>query len=594
MRVFIAFVIFFIQAAFVIGQVKRPVGVNISNVADYSTELVFTNAFLQCREWISSNANGTGPWDTGITIPQRPDGYPVQVPFQVGGSAPQIVKTLLVWDLFAATPKGTYRLVSKGKGKIRLSNGASGEFSSPANVLVPVNNGVILEILSSDKDDPVRDIQFILPDYVNDAQNHTFTKEFTGFLSDFQVIRFMDFTHTNGSAIKNWNERTPAHYYTQTKEGGVAWEYVFQLANETGKDIWINIPHLATDTYIDSLARLIHGRLNPSLKIYVEYSNELWNGAFSQHHDCAALAQALGFTGQPWERTWKYTVKRSADVFSIFKNAFPDDQRLVLILPSQAANAWLTEQLISYFDDPLYNPHQIRPNAIAIAPYFGHDVANNLVNDNKVQSASISEILNNLETSIAESMDWIAQHQALADKYKLRLIAYEGGQHLVATGSNLNNELLTQKLISTNLNAGMQDLYCQYMDGWYTAAGDLFCHFNSVQAYTRYGSWGLMEDQNNTDNPKYLGLKECVFSYNQVSSDVFSDSGNHTILYVTPNPASGTMIIRGADKPVYYEILNATGQILQAGYGNTVPLDAIPPGLLFVRLGAQTLKFVKM
>jgi hypothetical protein len=594
MRVCIAFFISYSLAASVFGQITRPVGVNLSNVADYSTELVFTNAFLQCREWISSNASGTGPWDTGINIPQRPDGYPVQVPFQVGGSTPQIVKTLLVWDLFSATPTGKYRLISKGKGKIRLSNGASGEFNSPVDVLVSVNNGVILEILTSDKNDPVRDIQFILPDYVNDAPNHTFTKEFTDFLSDFQVIRFMDFTHTNGSVIKNWNERTPDKYYTQTREGGVAWEYVTQLANETGKDIWINIPHLATDTYIDSLASLIHGRLNPSLKIYVDYSNELWNGAFSQHHDCAALAQAQGFTGQPWERTWKYTVKRSADVFSIFKNVFSDDQRLVCIIPTQAVNSWLTEQLISYFDNPLYNPHQIKPDAIAIAPYFGHDVANNLVNDNKVQSASISEILNNLETSISESIDWIAQHKALADKYKFRLIAYEGGQHLVATGSNLNNDLLTQKLISTNRNAGMQELYCQYMDGWYLDAGDLFCHFNSVQAYTRYGSWGLMEDQNNTDNPKYLGLTACVFSYNQVSSAVFSDSGNHAALYVSPNPANETIMIKGADKPVYYEIFNTTGKLLQAGSGNTVPLDAIPSGLLFVRIGAQTLKFIKI
>jgi hypothetical protein len=594
MRVFIAFFIVYLSSSFVFGQIKRPVGVNLSNVADYSTELVFTNAFLQCREWISSNASGTGPWDTGVNIPQRPDGYPVQVPFQVGGSAPQIVKTLLVWDLFSATPTGKYRLKSKGKGKIRLSNGAMGEFNSPVDVLVSVNNGVILEILSSDINDPVREIQFILPDYVNDAQNKTFTNKFTGFISDFQVIRFMDFTHTNGSRIKNWNERTPVHYYTQSRVGGVAWEYVVQLANETGKDVWINIPHLATDTYIDSLARLIHSRLNPSLKIYVEYSNELWNGAFSQHHDCAALAQGLGFTGQPWERTWKYTVKRSADVFSIFKNAYSDDQRLVFVIPSQAANVWLSEELISYFDDPLYNPHQIKPDAIAIAPYFGHDVANNLVNQNKVQSASISEILNDLENSIPESLDWIEDHKTLAYKYKLRLIAYEGGQHLVATGSNLNNDLLTQKLISTNRNAGMLELYCGYMDAWYDAAGDLFCHFNSVQAYTRYGSWGLMEEQNDTDSPKYLGLRECVFPYNQVSSAVFSDSGNHAALYISPNPASETIMIIGADETAYYEVFNSTGQLLQAGSGNTVPLDAIPSGLLFVRVGAQTLRFIKI
>ena len=41
-------------------QVPRPVGINLSHVNDYSTELVFTNAFLQCRPWISANADDTG------------------------------------------------------------------------------------------------------------------------------------------------------------------------------------------------------------------------------------------------------------------------------------------------------------------------------------------------------------------------------------------------------------------------------------------------------------------------------------------------------------------------------------------------------
>jgi len=586
----LCFILLFMGAV-VVSQNKRPVGINISNVADYSTELVFTNTFRQCREWISSNANDTGPWDTGVTIPLRADGYPIQVPFQVGNGTPQKVKTLLVWDLFSATPVGKYRLKTHGKGRIRLRNGASGEYVSPADVLVSVNDGVILEILQSDKNDPVRDIQFILPEYANASDNQTFTNAFRTFLSDFQVIRFMDFTHTNGSTVKEWQNRTLPDYYTQSKESGAAWEYAIQLANETGKDLWVNIPHLATDAYVDSLARLLQKSMHPGLKVYLEYSNEVWNGAFSQHQECAGLAQTIGISGQPWERAWKYTAKRSADIFKIWKDVFTDHNRLVCVIPSQAANAWLTNELITYFNDPVLNPHQLRADAVAIAPYFGHEVADKLVSENKVQTVTIPEIMELLKSSLQEPNSWISEQKAVAEDHQLRLIAYEGGQHLVGTGNNLNNDLLTQKLISANRQPAMKDLYCQYVDDWYATSTDLFCHFNSIQPYTRYGSWGLMENHADTSSPKYTGLKECVFSYNQTTHSQEPDDRNELVL--SPNPTHGILQILGDDSPKYYVVYNSLGQLLLEGRHTMIDLQDCPDGLLFIKISDQVYKIIK-
>ncbi|MEZ4950170.1 MAG: hypothetical protein R2784_12385 [Saprospiraceae bacterium] len=73
------------------------------------------------------------------------------------------------------------------------------------------------------------------------------------------------------------------------------------------------------------------------------------NGAFQQNHDVANLASQLGYTGQPWELTWKYTAKRSADIFKIFEDVFGGEERLVKIIPTQAANPWLTNQICTYF-----------------------------------------------------------------------------------------------------------------------------------------------------------------------------------------------------------------------------------------------------
>ena len=161
----------------------------------------------------------------------------------------------------------------------------------------------------------------------------------------------MDFTNTNGSQVVNWSDRTLPDYYTQGKFGGVAWDYVVQLANITQKDIWINIPHKADNAFLDSLANFLQNGLDPSIKIYLEYSNEVWNGAFSQNADCAQMAQNLGYTGQQWERAWKYTAKRSADVFKVFSDVFIDDTRIIKIIPSQAANSWVTNQIVNFFND---------------------------------------------------------------------------------------------------------------------------------------------------------------------------------------------------------------------------------------------------
>jgi len=83
-------------------------------------------------------------------------------------------------------------------------------------------------------------------------------------------------------------------------------EYVILLANATNKDIWINIPVSATGSSDPLTQPMLHRpthpvisttlptysrtamhyrkcRLNPSLHIYIEHSNEVWNPTFLQY-----------------------------------------------------------------------------------------------------------------------------------------------------------------------------------------------------------------------------------------------------------------------------------------------------------------------
>ena len=111
----------------------------------------------------------------------------------------------------------------------------------------------------------------------------------------------MDFVQTNNNPVVNWSDRTQPTDATQTKVAvpgdlqaskGIAWEYAIDLANAVHKDVWVNIPIGATDDYVRNLAAMLRDRLAPDLNIYVEYSNEVWNTAFSQYQTNLDLAKA--------------------------------------------------------------------------------------------------------------------------------------------------------------------------------------------------------------------------------------------------------------------------------------------------------------
>ena len=189
-------------------QVERPVGINLSSVHDYSTEFLFIDAFKQSRSWISHQADGTGPWDTGVSIPLGENGYPLAIPYDNGQNPPQAVRTLMLWDLPDPFPTGEYRLIVEGEGQVSLRFGASGTFTCPVDTLVSVSGGVALRIDASSEPNPISNIQFIRPEYTNTFQDHTFTDALLDFLEDFQVIRCMDLLRTNNSPVRQWSDRS--------------------------------------------------------------------------------------------------------------------------------------------------------------------------------------------------------------------------------------------------------------------------------------------------------------------------------------------------------------------------------------------------
>lgn len=593
--------LFFSVLYFLLNAQPYPVGINLTGIVDWSTELVFTDAFKQSREWIAHDDLDGAAWSSSVSVPLSKNGYPLEIPYRDGVHPPQLVRALMNWGPDLAYPSGKYRLIVAGSGQVRLWGAASGRFTCPVDTLVSVRagaGGVVLELERSLASDPIRDIQFIFPKYTQSYTNQLFTQEFLNFVADFNTIRFMDWTRTNGSAVVRWTDRTPVGYYTQTKDTGVAWEYVVDLCNTTKKHAWINIPHQADDTYIRQLAEFFKTRLDPSLKIYLEYSNEVWNGIFAQNEYAATAGQALAYTGQPWERAWKYTVKRSADVFYQFENVFGTNSgQLVKIIPCFAVNDWITNQMLTYLKDPLYNPRNVTADAIAIAPYFGHDVANQIGEQKEVDTISNTEIVRRIQQSLAPAFASMDAQKAVAARYGLTLLAYEGGAHVVATWPHIDNEALTQKLITANRSPEIQDIYCTYSNYWYNhTKGDLFCFFSSHVTPTKWGSWGLKEYMDDTQAPRYKALQSCVFSENTTRVSA-SDHPSATVV-IAPNPTlDGSFIIHHRLVNPRLHLYNTFGQTLTHRVSrlseHTMQVQVSHTGLLFGLLenGEETASF---
>ena len=546
---------------------ERPVGINLTGIQDWSSEFVFVDAFKQSREWIPHENWSGAPWSSNVEIPLGPKGYPLEIPYDNGIDPDQAIRTLLFFgNLEGKYPGGMYRLIASGSGRISLWGAASGNFDCPVDTLVFVDSdagGIALEIEQSQKSDPVRDIHFIMPGFHDSWETQLFHPDFLDFVKDFQAIRFMDWMKTNGSPVSEWEERNVPDFFTQTYNNGIAYEYIVELCNRLDKDAWICIPHMASDDFIEKMARFFREGLKPELKLYIEYSNEVWNGIFAQNHFAQSQGAQLGYAGESWEQGWQYYVKRTFDIFRIFENEFNNNDRLIKVVSGQAANSWLNNRLVEYSKDLLLNPDQMKADAFGIAPYFGGHVADEIGHAGLTGSISVDEIMDSLSNALQISYDWMELNKELADDNNMDIICYEAGQHLVASHLYNNDEAYVEKLKDANRHPEMKDLYCNYLDHWYEEIqGGLMGIFSSHGSYSKWGSWGVKEYMDEEDAPKYQAIKECVFSYNETSTEN-NNGPNKDKLKLYPNPSDdGSIWIKGDIQNATLEVYDLHGRML--------------------------------
>jgi len=486
---------------------RARLGINLAGPADWNTELPFVDVFRMSRPWISQKKGL--PWGKGPGLSLDEHGWVTRLEKDCWAETP------LCTIPGGHYPAGRYTVLYDGKGRIELWNTGQVVQRRPGLLVfeaTPQKGGFHLKITETDPQDYIRNIRVIMPGFAERYEDNPWHPVFLRRWKGLACVRYMDFMHTNGSKIARWSDRPRLEDATFSRKG-VALELLIDLANRLEADPWFCMPHLADDDFVRRFAQMVKQRLDPKLKVYIEYSNEVWNGIFAQNRYAGEQGIKLGFAEKPWEAAWRYTAYRSVQIFGIWESVFGGTERLVRVLPSQAANPYVSERVVEF------RQAYKHADALAIAPYVSFNIRpGGKPSAGEVSRWSLEQVLDYVENeSLPRSIRWIHDSKSIAEKYGLKLIAYEAGQHLVGVGGGENNDKLTALLHRANAHPRMGRIYRKYLRAWEENGGDLLCHFSSVGRWSKWGSWGLLQfyDEDPAGSPKFTATMEWAASLGQ-------------------------------------------------------------------------------
>ncbi len=492
-----------------------PMGINVGSINDWNTNIPFIDVFKMSRPFINS--------DPTLNVDDK--GW---VKSLASGEEAQ---TFILWDIEGHFPTGEYTVLYEGDGILKYGGGARmlGREKGVDRINVNANQGGIhLKITKTNPDDYIRNIRVLLPggvcasdvkkrvdqasqcpnkDFLSFKEHHEklrFNPDFLRYMTDFSVLRFMDFMRVNDSEITQWSERTPLESATWAVDSGAPIEVMVDLANRLKADPWFTMPHQAEDDYVKQFATFVKENLDPPLKTYIEYTNEAWNGQFRQFRYMIEKGEAANLDNNPYQAGFKYYSLRSVEVLKIWEKVINDNNRLVRVMAGQAANSYIPELSLSYKDAYKH------VDAIAIAPYFGGYLGDP---ERSTENLSLNELFVELrKKSLPESIQWMKEVASVAKKYNVDMIAYEGAHHLVGVTGAENNRKLNNLFDRADTNPQMKALYHRYFNEWKKAGGQLFAYYSAPSRSTKWGRWGLTESlyQSREESPKYDAVLQFI------------------------------------------------------------------------------------
>ena len=510
-------------------------GINTWFLRDWSGDAAFVDVFKQSRPW----QDGTD-WHNPVAGIDA-HGWPTADASTV---------------LFSGDPadfNGTYHLVFEGQATVSIMWAAgsvdNARYDAATNTTTAdltfrmTGNGSVGVVFRSTRRTPASPLnsgfanaRLYRPGYPTDG-SAVFTTAFVEATARGRVVRHMDWTNTNNNVVERWADRAtpndctqadrPAPAYT-ADDGtvyngglGVAIEHQVQLCNVARTDCWFNVPPAADDTYVRNLAlairygtdgtnpytapqaRPVYPPLDPDLRVYVEYANEIWHSSPGFYSfrviqaRCAHLPADHPLlsptTTSVYTLMWRYPAWRITTIRDTFRDVFGEGAMLSRVRPvlmTQVGNAQATlSTALTWLDTWLRESPTPRSASDVLygaggSGYYG-------VNDGI--SARPDQFFATSNYPDVGSVRAFSIDTVWAANYGLRHVAYEGGPGLsYSAGDNR----------TLNADPRMQTLMEATHDAWSAAGGDLLVY------YTLRGpsEWEFTPNIRSADTPKLRAL----------------------------------------------------------------------------------------
>jgi hypothetical protein len=557
---------------------SSPLGINLNYLSYYDPEEPFLNIF----KTTGVTQNNPSAWSTRDSsmnetkeeayLQLDSDGYPTTL--TANSSDPnspqkftQVCAVILRLQPSNAGTGPTYRsgqyvVLYDGVGTVQV--GMDGQMVSTSqtasggrdvfNVATPTQNGVWICISSTNAANHLHNIRVVKAEeeaLLN--QGEIYTPGFLDLMRNFGVIRAMQWLKIDDSPGPpgTWAARPQLSDAGWGSGAGAPLEAVISLCNALSADCWINIPHTADDDYITQMATLVHQQLGSTQKVYVEFSNEVWNGMYPQNKYAAAQGAALWpANANSFQDNRDWYGMRTAQTCDIWAQVWGSDfSRVHCVLGAQAAvTSTATESLNCplWSGAPCYKHHI---TDVAIAPYFSWGATDTpsawnsqpmatTLNDIFAQLNSGGQISNET-AALQETSGWEAAYQKALAPYGLPFIAYEGGQSLLGFPSYFDGSPVVNAYIAANRDSRMGAAYTTALNDWKANGGETYVLYDDVYTPQEYGEWGLLESFMDTVTPLTSAPPKWQAVQNFIASTPCWWTGCARTVAQTPLPPAG-------------------------------------------------------
>ena len=560
------------------------VGMNLAAVNYWTTEYPFIDRMKYAGSWSKSGTSSD-------SIVYDKNGLPTGVP--AGASA---VTTIIALDPASAGTLNSYTLTYTGSATFRFTD-ATIISSKPGEVVfkytgteaVPM---IQVKVSGLDKSNPMTELHVVRTDQMPLFKNgEIFNPAFIDKVSSFDTLRYMDWGNTNANNIVSWSDRTQVTDSSWMSDTGVPIEVMVALANKTHTNMWLNVPTQADDNYVRQMMTYVKNHLDTSLKVNVEYSNEVWNWGFQQSKYAQNMANQLwgkdvNGDGKIDPNNGAEAVGRGAQVFygyraaqiaaitnDVFGTAGAD--RVENVISTQTVNTGLEKFIFDGVARANVGSASSLFDNYAVTTYFASNFSGQ--NDTDRQTllgwaksgvAGLDAAFNELEHGgtltgwgdLTSQMAYWAYQAGVANQYGLNMVAYEGGLDLNAMAFSVADQpTILDFFARLEKDPRMGDVYRQMVDSFSASGGTLLNAFNDAsfdRARSVFGTLKSIYD----DSPAFdalVGRQESasalvtsstnyVFNATQASitytgTHAFTASGNALANTITGGRGSNTL-----------------------------------------------------